>query len=301
MLVTLFKTTDEKIVLVSNYTSTLDLLQTLLSSRGLSFLRLDGKTPSGRRQELVDKFNRTDSKTAFAFLLSAKSGGAGINLIGASRLVLFDLDWNPATDAQAMARIHRDGQKKQVKIYRMLTTGCFDEKIYQRQLTKTGLADSVMDQKSTVGSFTIDELRDLFTLDTETECQTHDLLACTCEGKGYIADALKAGDGQSGVEDNDGEEPDEIVYPGLMKASEVDVDKIEKDRMAALKKIPKGAQLSSLMEYSHVLARSLMKEKKEGVDEEEEFDEISIEDELLTKVVRDGEGKEVSFIFQKTF
>lgn len=301
MLITLFKTTDEKIVLVSNYTSTLDLLQTLLSSRGLSFLRLDGKTPSGRRQELVDKFNRTDSKTAFAFLLSAKSGGAGINLIGASRLVLFDLDWNPATDAQAMARIHRDGQKKQVKIYRMLTTGCFDEKIYQRQLTKTGLADSVMDQKSTVGSFTMDELRDLFTLDTETECQTHDLLACTCEGKGYIADALEAGDGQSGGEDNDGEEPDEIVYPGLMKASEVDVDKIEKDRMAALKKVPKGAQLSSLMEYSHVLARSLMKEKKDGVDEEEEFDEISIEDELLTKVVRDGEGKEVSFIFQKTF
>lgn len=303
MLITLFKTTDEKIVIVSNYTSTLDLLQTLLSSRGLSFLRLDGKTPSSRRQELVDKFNRTDNKAAFAFLLSAKSGGAGINLIGASRLVLFDLDWNPATDAQAMARIHRDGQKKQVKIYRMLTTGCFDEKIYQRQLTKTGLADSVMDQKSTMGSFTMDELRDLFTLDTETDCQTHDLLACACEGKGYLADALGPGDEKgSGEDDEEGEEASEVVYPGLMKASEVDVEKIEKDRMAALKKTPKGAQLSSLMEYSHVLARSLVKEKQAGVvEDEEEFDEISIEDELLTKVVRDGEGKEVSFIFQKTF
>ena len=56
-----------------------------------------------------------------AFLLSAKSGGAGINLIGASRLVLFDLDWNPATDMQAMARIHRDGQRREVKIYRLVT------------------------------------------------------------------------------------------------------------------------------------------------------------------------------------
>ena len=56
-----------------------------------------------------------------AFLLSAKSGGVGINLIGASRLVLFDLDWNPATDHQAMARIHRDGQRREVKIYRMIT------------------------------------------------------------------------------------------------------------------------------------------------------------------------------------
>lgn len=64
MLITLFKTTDEKIVIVSNYTSTLDLLQNLLASRGLSFLRLDGKTPAGKRQELVDKFNRCDSKTA---------------------------------------------------------------------------------------------------------------------------------------------------------------------------------------------------------------------------------------------
>lgn len=231
-----------------------------------------------------------------AFLLSAKSGGAGINLIGASRLVLFDLDWNPATDAQAMARIHRDGQKKQVKIYRMLTTGCFDEKIYQRQLTKTGLADSVMDQKSTASSFTQEELRDLFSLDTDTVCQTHDLLACECEGKGYVAGPPLE------QEDDDEEELQEIRFPGLMKASEVDVEKIEKERMAAMKKPPKGAQLSALMEYSHVLAGSLVKKGAEGEGEgEEEFDEVSIEDKLLTRVVRDGEGKEVSFIFQKTF
>ena len=68
------------------------------------------------------------------FLLSRKSGGTGINLIGASRLILFDSDWNPANDGQAMARIHRDGQRRPCHIYRFLLTGVMDEKIFQRQV-----------------------------------------------------------------------------------------------------------------------------------------------------------------------
>ena len=89
-----------------------------------------------------------------AFLLSSKSGGCGLNLVGASRLVLFDVDWNPSVDLQAMARIHRDGQLRPVHIYRFLTylhtytylisAGMMDEKIFQRQVTKQGLADSFM-------------------------------------------------------------------------------------------------------------------------------------------------------------
>ncbi|KAJ6160419.1 hypothetical protein N7470_003815 [Penicillium chermesinum] len=92
--------TGEKIVLVSNYTSTLNLLATLLTSLGFPFLRLDGSTPTQKRQPLVDDFNRLPADSCFAFLLSAKAGGTGLNLIGASRLVLFDVDWNPATDIQ---------------------------------------------------------------------------------------------------------------------------------------------------------------------------------------------------------
>ncbi|KAK3076502.1 hypothetical protein LTS18_012834, partial [Coniosporium uncinatum] len=134
-------TTSEKVVLVSNYTSTLDVLQQLLSSLDYGFLRLDGSTPVSKRQGLVDRFNNSSAKNHFVFLLSAKAGGVGLNLIGASRLVLFDVDWNPATDLQAMARVHRDGQKLHCFIYRMLVQGALDEKIYQRQITKTGLAD----------------------------------------------------------------------------------------------------------------------------------------------------------------
>ena len=187
-------TTSEKIILVSNYTSTLDLLSTLLTSLGLPFLRLDGSTPSSKRQDLVDSFNRSPASISFAFLLSAKSGGVGLNLIGASRLVLFDVDWNPATDLQAMARIHRDGQKRPCFIYRFVMKGGLDEKIWQRQVTKLGLASSVMDQKGGASSFSRDELRDLFRLDLGDSCQTHNLLGCSCGGRGFGEAAIVAED-----------------------------------------------------------------------------------------------------------
>ncbi|KAH8153453.1 uncharacterized protein LAJ45_02266 [Morchella importuna] len=316
LLLTLYKTTTEKVVIISNYTSTLDLLSTLLSTRGLTHTRLDGSTPQSKRQDIIDAFNRTDHRATFALLLSAKSGGAGINLVGASRLVLFDLDWNPATDAQAMARVHRDGQTRPVVIYRLVTTGCVEEKILQRQVAKTGLAESVVDMKSGVGSFTSEELRDLFSL-RETECATHELLGCACEGRGYVAGPAGGEEVEVEVEVEEEVVVEEIKYPGLMKASEVDIEKIERERLAALKRVPKGAQLGALMEYAHVLASRLVRaanpakpakpavneEDEEGEDgeEEDEYDEVSIEDELLTQVVRDGMGKEVSFIFQKTF
>lgn len=178
-------TTSEKIVLVSNYTSTLNLLGILLTSLSLPFLRLDGSTPSAKRQSLVDDFNRAPASKCFAFLLSAKAGGTGLNLTGASRLVLFDVDWNPATDLQAMARIHRDGQKRHCFIYRIMLKGALEEKIWQRQVTKIGLADSVMESKSSnMAQFSREELKDLFRLYEDKTCQTHELLNCKCGGKG---------------------------------------------------------------------------------------------------------------------
>ncbi|KAK5116477.1 hypothetical protein LTR62_008026 [Meristemomyces frigidus] len=180
--------TQEKIVLVSNYTSTLDVIAKLLSAMSYTYLRLDGSTPTNKRQPLVDKFNRAPVTETFVFLLSAKAGGVGLNLIGASRLILFDIDWNPATDLQAMARVHRDGQKRPCFIYRMLTQGALDEKIFQRQVSKTGLADSIVDGKNGTSGFTKAELRDLFTLDEDYDgCQTHKLLGCSCGGAGTIA------------------------------------------------------------------------------------------------------------------
>lgn len=199
------KKTTEKVVVVSGFTKTLDVIESALNDAGMSSLRLDGSTANTKRQALVDQFNNTDQRNSFVFLLSAKSGGTGLNLIGASRLFLFDTDWNPSVDLQAMARVHRDGQKHPVFVYRLLITGAMDEKIYQRQITKQGLADSFMDSnegggKSKAGkkrvngvktlgskqngggtnSFSQAELQDLFKFHTSTLCHTHDLLGCKC-------------------------------------------------------------------------------------------------------------------------
>lgn len=200
----LYTESSEKVVIVSGYTSTLDLIEDKLGEMNLASLRLDGSTQTKKRQSMVDQFNSTSPKQCFAFLLSAKSGGTGLNLVGASRLFLFDTDWNPSVDLQAMARVHRDGQKRPVYIYRLLTTGTMDEKIYQRQITKQGLADTFMDggaaatattgkqrllsvardmkPKGASGSntFSLTELQDLFSLNASTKSNTHDLLDCKC-------------------------------------------------------------------------------------------------------------------------
>jgi DNA repair and recombination protein RAD54B len=171
----------DKVVIVSNFTKTLDIIEALAQSHDYSFFRLDGSTQASKRMDYVDRFNRPDN-TTFLFLLSTKSGGAGLNLVGANRLILFDVDWNPSNDLQAMARIWRDGQRAdQVYIYRLIVTGTIEEKIYQRQAVKISLSDSLIDDKSTeVNKFSLEDLRDLFTLDEETDCQTHDLLCCDC-------------------------------------------------------------------------------------------------------------------------
>ncbi|XP_072548095.1 DNA repair and recombination protein RAD54B isoform X2 [Salminus brasiliensis] len=175
----------DKVVLVSNYTQTLDLLQDLCSHLGYTWCRLDGQTPVGQRQRIVESFNSPYS-SHFLFLLSSKAGGVGLNLVGASHLVLYDIDWNPANDIQAMARVWRDGQKKTVHIYRFLTTGTIEEKMYQRQVSKQGLSGAVVDlrKKAEHINFSAEELRDLFTFDANTACLTHDLLDCQCSGDG---------------------------------------------------------------------------------------------------------------------
>ncbi|AQZ13826.1 RDH54 (YBR073W) [Zygosaccharomyces parabailii] len=178
---------DDKVVVISNYTQTLDIIENLMLSEGMSICRLDGSTPNKQRDSIVNSFNNDPS--IFAFLLSAKSGGVGLNLIGACRLILFDNDWNPSVDLQAMSRIHRDGQKKPCFVYRLITTGCIDEKILQRQLMKQSLSQKFLsDTKTHHGSvdddlFNKEDLKNLFTVMVDTLSNTHDLI-CSCEGLG---------------------------------------------------------------------------------------------------------------------
>lgn len=170
--------TDDKIVLISNYTQTLDIFERLLRSRRWGFFRLDGTMNINKRQRLVDRFNDPEAPE-FVFLLSSKAGGCGLNLIGANRLVLFDPDWNPASDQQALARVWRDGQKKTCFVYRFIATGSIEEKILQRQSHKQLLSSSVVDDAlDAERHFSGDDLRALFQFKSQTASDTHDTYKC---------------------------------------------------------------------------------------------------------------------------
>jgi DNA repair and recombination protein RAD54B len=288
---TIYTTTEEKIVIVSNYTTTLDMIERLLVSLSYTYLRLDGSTPSNKRQGLVEKFNKTPKTTSFAFLLSTKSGGVGLNLIGASRIVLFDIDWNPATDLQAMARIHRDGQKRPVKIYRFLVQGSIDEKIYQRQIMKMGLANAVVDNKASASSFSKEELRDLFRLDEREGCQTHDLLGCTCDCQGSTEDTPEP---EVREEEDDEDEEDEDDYPILKPASQVDMD-AQESRIRA-KRAAKQPKLRMLMEYRHLDTRILTQDMGKTLDDEMA---LAVDDNVFLDVLKQP-GCNVGFLFTKS-
>ncbi|XP_076166694.1 DNA repair and recombination protein RAD54-like okr isoform X2 [Ptiloglossa arizonensis] len=178
LLASIKTTTNDKIVLVSNYTQTLDLFEKLCHKRCYNYVRLDGTMTIKKRSKVVDKFNNQDSDD-FIFMLSSKAGGCGLNLIGANRLVMFDPDWNPANDDQAMARVWRDGQKKPCFVYRFLCTGTIEEKIFQRQAHKKALSSTVIDQEEDVARhFTLNDLRDLFKLEENTISDTHAKFKC---------------------------------------------------------------------------------------------------------------------------
>ncbi|KAL9100834.1 MAG: hypothetical protein Q9163_003845 [Psora crenata] len=301
LLYTLHTTTSEKVVLVSSYTSTLNLFETLLTSLALPYLRLDGTTPSSKRQELVDTFNCTPASQVFAFLLSAKAGGVGLNLVGASRLVLFDIDWNPATDLQAMARIHRDGQKRPCIIYRFLMAGGLDEKIWQRQVTKLGLASNIMDQKMGTASFSREELGDLFRLDEGLSCQTHDLLGCNCGGRG-LQDVRVEGQPPIEILHLEGEvRPDSEDMPGtaqFTQAYNVCMEEQERKIQTSRRALGRSSKndgtqrLEYLMTYSHI-------DTWKFAAESDTDSEALISDEVLLKVLKD-EGNRISFAFAKT-
>ena len=153
-------------LIFSQFTSMLDILEHFLRARGSACLRLDGSTPPGERQGLVDRFNRDPEIPVF--LISTRAGGSGLNLTGADTVIFYDHDWNPANDRQAMDRAHRIGQTRVVNVYRLVAQGTFEEKILERQELKLALAGSVVTQEEGVfKNITREELLELFTLSEE--------------------------------------------------------------------------------------------------------------------------------------
>jgi DNA excision repair protein ERCC-6 len=159
-----------KVIIFTQWRKMLSIIEQYVNTQGWKYARLDGNTNIAARQTLVDKFN-LDS-TYFAILMTTRTGGVGLNITGANRVLLYDPDWNPQTDAQARERAWRFGQTREVTVYRLITAGTIEEKIYQRQIFKTALTNQVLQDPKQRRLFSQKDLRDLFTLKANTNDST---------------------------------------------------------------------------------------------------------------------------------
>ncbi|KAK9749797.1 hypothetical protein RND81_02G151100 [Saponaria officinalis] len=137
------KRDGHRVLIFSQWTSMLDILEWALDVIGLTYRRLDGSTAVSERQTIVDTFNNDYS--IFACLLSTRAGGQGLNLTGADTVIIHDMDFNPQIDRQAEDRCHRIGQTKPVTIYRLVTKNTVDENVYEIAKRKLVLDAAVLE------------------------------------------------------------------------------------------------------------------------------------------------------------
>ena len=150
---------EHKILLFSQFTSMLELLERDLAAEGISYYKIIGSTPKQERVELVQAFNGDDTPV---FLISLKAGGTGLNLTGADVVIHYDPWWNVAAQNQATDRAHRIGQTKIVSVYRLIAKNSVEEKILELQETKQNLADEILSgELGGIGSMTREELLSL--------------------------------------------------------------------------------------------------------------------------------------------
>ncbi|GMK59395.1 hypothetical protein CspeluHIS016_0800010, partial [Cutaneotrichosporon spelunceum] len=144
------KTDGHRVLIFSQMVRLLDIISDYMAARGYVHQRLDGTVPSDVRKKSIEHFNAPGSPD-FAFLLSTRAGGLGINLETADTVIIFDSDYNPQNDLQAMARAHRIGQTRHVNIYRFVTKGTIEEDILERAKRKMILEYAIINQTDTSG------------------------------------------------------------------------------------------------------------------------------------------------------
>ncbi|XP_064165094.1 chromodomain-helicase-DNA-binding protein 4 isoform X7 [Anguilla rostrata] len=157
-----------RVLIFSQMTKMLDLLEDFLENEGYKYERIDGSVTGSMRQEAIDRFNAPGA-VQFVFLLSTRAGGLGINLATADTVVIYDSDWNPHNDIQAFSRAHRIGQNKKVMIYRFVTKASVEERITQVAKKKMMLTHLVVRPGlgSKTGSMSKQELDDILKFGTE--------------------------------------------------------------------------------------------------------------------------------------
>uniref|UniRef100_V5EXM9 Helicase SWR1 n=2 Tax=Kalmanozyma brasiliensis (strain GHG001) TaxID=1365824 RepID=V5EXM9_KALBG len=265
------KAGGHRILIFTQMTRVLDILESFLNYHGYRYLRLDGATKVEQRQALTEKFNR-DLRIS-AFILSTRSGGLGINLTGADTVLFYDLDWNAAIEAQCMDRAHRIGQTRDVHIYRFVTESTIEENML-RKANQKRLLDSVVIQQ---GEF-----------NTETLAKRLDWRDMLDEG-GKIA-GVEVVEGEGGVSGREVErafleaEDEEDRTAAVKAREEMFVDEEEFDEQQQGRKeteetpVPGGG-----------VAEEVADEAQGGEEEEDEDEGGTIDDYMLAFVEREWE------------
>lgn len=142
-----------RILIFTQMTALLDIMQKYLDYVRITYLRLDGATSADKREQYTALFNAPNSPYDI-FLLSTRAGGLGLNLQSADTVIIFDSDWNPQMDLQAQDRAHRIGQKNEVRVFRLVTNTNFEQEILSRAAYKISLDEKIIqagmyNQKST--------------------------------------------------------------------------------------------------------------------------------------------------------
>jgi RAD54-like protein 2 len=165
----------DRVLVFSQSLGTLDTLERVLGGvlvpgtdpprawvRDRDYFRIDGSTTASDRERRITSFNDAEQTEARCFLVSTKAGGIGINLVAANRVIVLDVGWNPVHAAQAVCRVYRFGQRKPVFIYRMVASNTMEEIIYEREVLKRGLADTVVEQQSVTARVAQSQTDDLY-------------------------------------------------------------------------------------------------------------------------------------------
>lgn len=153
------KEKGNRVLIFSQMTKMLDILEDFLSFMGYKYARIDGQTALSARQESIKEYNNTESET-FIFLMSTRAGGLGIDLPGANRVIIYDPDFNPFMDLQAQSRAHRIGQTRPVVVYQLITKCSVEEKILQKSKQKLAIENMLMNSSNSKKP-SVDELQSI--------------------------------------------------------------------------------------------------------------------------------------------